>query len=105
MATELGINPYLAVAIVLHETGCKWQCSTLLKKCHNVGGMKGGGCEGSSYAGFATLEEGIQRYMHNLHDNYIAKGLTTPEAIGPKYAASNTWVSKINTYINEIKAA
>ena len=25
-ATEFGIDPYLAVAIVLHETGCKWNC-------------------------------------------------------------------------------
>ena len=105
LATELGINPYLAVAIVLHETGCKWQCSSLLKKCNNVGGMKGEGCEGSSYAGFATLEEGISRYMHNLYDNYVSKGLTTAEAIGPKYAASTTWSTQVNTYMNEIKAA
>ena len=104
-AIDLGIDPYLAVAIVMHETGCKWNCSSLLKRCNNVGGMKGSGCSGSSYAGFATLEEGINAYMNNLYKNYISKGLTTAEAIGPKYAASNTWTNQVNTYINEIKAA
>ena len=24
---EKGVDPYLAVAIMLHETGCKWKCS------------------------------------------------------------------------------
>lgn len=105
-AIELGINPYLAVAIVLHETGCKWECSSLLKNCNNVGGMKGSNnCNGSSYASFPTLADGIDAYMNNLYKNYISIGLTTPEAIGPKYAASNTWASQVNAYINEIKAA
>ena len=27
-AVEMGIDPYLAVAIVLHETGCNYSCST-----------------------------------------------------------------------------
>jgi len=104
-ALKLGIDPYLAVAIVLHETGCKWNCSTLLKQCNNVGGMKGSpGCNGGSYKAFSSLEEGIEAYMNNLYNNYYSKGLTSPETIGPKYAASNTWVQKINTYINEIKA-
>ena len=57
---ELGLDPYLAVAIMLHETGCKWNCSSLMKKCNNVGGMKGTpGCNGGSYKKFDTLEEGI----------------------------------------------
>ena len=39
-ALELGLDPYLAVAIVLHETGCSWDCSNLVKACYNVGGQK-----------------------------------------------------------------
>lgn len=102
---ELGINPYLAVAIVLHETGCKWNCSTLLRECNNVGGMKGSpGCNGGSYKSFPSLDEGIKAFMNNLYNNYYAKGLTTPETIGPKYAASTTWPSKIRSYMNEIEA-
>ena len=41
---ELGVDPYLAVAISMHETGCTWNCSYLLKACNNVGGQKGEGC-------------------------------------------------------------
>lgn len=105
-ALELGIDPYLAVAIVLHETGCSWNCSTLVTQCNNVGGMKGSpGCGGGSYASFSTLEEGISRYMNNLYNNYYVYGLTTPETINPKYAQSTTWASKINYYINKIRAS
>ena len=104
-ATELGIDPYLAVAIVLHETGCKWNCSTLLKQCNNVGGMKGSPvCNGGSYKAFPTLDEGIRAFMTNLYNNYYAKGLTTPETIGPKYAASTTWATQVRAYMREIEA-
>lgn len=103
---EIGLDPYLAVAIVLHETGCSWDCSDLVKQCNNVGGMKGSpGCFGGSYASFATLEDGIIRYMDNLYNNYYAVGLTTPEAINPRYAESQVWASKINWYIDKIKQA
>lgn len=105
-ALELGIDPYLAVAIVLHETGCSWNCSSLVNQCNNVGGLKGSpGCGGGSYAYFATLEEGISSFMNNLYRNYYAYGLTTPETINSKYASSTTWASKINYYINKIKAS
>ena len=104
-ATELGIDPYLAVAIVLHETGCKWKCSTLLKQCNNVGGMKGSpGCNGGSYKAFSSLDEGIKAFMNNLYKNYYAYGLTTPETIGPKYAASKTWATQVRAYMREIEA-
>lgn len=102
---ELGIDPYLAVAIVLQETGCKWQCSTLVQQCNNVGGQKGGPtCGNGSYRRFDTLEEGINGFMDNLYNNYYAKGLNTPELMNSKYAASTTWSTKIYSYIEEIKA-
>lgn len=104
-STSLGLDPYLALAITLHETGCKWNCSTLVRECYNVGGMKGSpGCNGGSYKKFNSLSEGISSYLNNLYNNYYSLGLTTPEAIGPKYAASTTWASQVNSYINEIKA-
>lgn len=105
-ALELGLDPYLAVAIVLHETGCSWDCSDLVKYCNNVGGQKGNpGCGNGSYMAYSTLDEGIRGYMDNLYNNYYALGLTTPETINPKYAASTTWASKINSYIEKIKAS
>lgn len=102
---ELGLDPYLALAITLHETGCKWSCSTLVKQCYNVGGMKGSpGCNGGSYKSFNSLSEGIRSYLDNLYYNYYSLGLTTPEMMGPKYAASTTWATQVNGYINEIRA-
>ncbi len=102
---ELGIDPYLAVAIVLHETGCKWECSQLVKECNNVGGQKGGPtCGSGSYKYFATLDEGINGFLDNLYKNYYAQGLTTPELMNPKYAASTAWAGKIYQYMEEIKA-
>ena len=105
LADEYGVDPYLAVAIVMHESGCQWECSGLLKTCNNVGGMKGpGGCGGGAYAYFPSLDEGIRAFMANLQKNYFSQGLTTPEAMGPKYAASTTWAAQVRSYMNQIRA-
>lgn len=103
---ETGLDPYLAVAIVLQETGCKWTCSKLVRNCNNIGGMKGSPkCNGGSYRKYDTLEEGINGYLNMLYKNYYSKGLTTPELINPKYATSTSWSTNVNSYINTIKAS
>lgn len=99
---EKGVDPYMATAIILHETGCKWNCSRLVRECNNVGGQKGSGC--GSYGYFNSLDEGIKAFIDNLERNYISYGLTTPEQINPKYAEDITWYKKVNKYIEEIKA-
>ena len=71
--------------------------------CNNVGGQKGSGC--GSYQAFPTLDDGIMSFVDNLNKNYFNKGLTTPETIGPKYAASPKWSFKVNNYISKIKKA
>lgn len=103
---ELGVDPYVAVAIALHETGCKWKCSTLVTQCNNVGGMKGSpSCGGGSYRSFPTLEAGIRSYLENLSRNYYSVGLTTPELMNSKYAASPTWAAQVNSYVGQIRAS
>lgn len=102
---QLGIDPYMATAIILHETGCNGTCSRLVRECNNVGGQKGGpSCGGGAYKAYSTLDEGIMGYLDNLYRNYYSYGLTTPETIGPKYAASTTWASQVNNYIALIKS-
>lgn len=98
---ELGVDPYLTTAIILHETGCKWTCSYLVKTCNNVGGQKGYGC--GAYSSFNTLDEGIVAMITNLYSNYYARGLTTPEAINTVYAEDSNWSYNINRYIEEIR--
>lgn len=103
-SVEYGIDPYLSVAIVLHETGCKWNCSYLAKSCNNIGGQKGyPTCGNSSYKRFSSLEEGIKGFYKNLYYNYYNQGLTTVSSIHKKYAEDPKWPNYINKYINEIK--
>ena len=102
---ELGVDPYVATAIMLHETGCKYSCSKLVLQCNNVGGQKGSPSCSGSYKGYNTIDEGIIGHIENLYLRYYSKGLNTVETIGPRYAESNTWVSKINWYVSQIRAS
>lgn len=102
---EKGVDPYLATAIMLHETGCSGTCSSLVTYCNNVGGMKGRpNCGNGSYRSFATLEEGIKAFIDNLAKNYYAYGLTTPELMNHKYAESTVWAERVNAHIEQIKS-
>lgn len=100
-AIDLGVDPYLATAIMLHETGCTWKCSNLVKSCNNVGGMKGYGCGGYGY--FNTLEEGIERFINNIYNNYYLYGLNTSYLMGSKYAEDPEWSIKVDRHIEKIK--
>ncbi len=101
---ETGLDPYLAVAILNHETGCKWGCSKLARECNNVGGIKGSpSCNGGSYKYYETLEDGIKGYLDLIFNNYYKEGLTTPELINPKYAESASWADQVNAYIKTIR--
>lgn len=99
---ELGLDPYLALAITLHETGCSYSCSGLVRSHNNLGGLKGGN---GKYMAFPTLDDGIKGYLDILYKRYYSKGLTTPEKMNPVYAQSTTWASKVRWYMNKIKAA
>ena len=101
---EMQVDPYLAVAISLLETGCKWTCSRLVKECNNVGGQKGKpACDGGSYKAYDTLDDGIRGFIDNIYYNYVAYGLLTPEQMSRKYAESTTWGGKVSNYIEQIR--
>lgn len=105
MSLDYQVDPYVALAIVLLETGCyDGTCSALASACHNFGGMKGSSRCGGAYQSFATTEEGLEAFIKNLSENYYQVGLTSVEQIGKKYAESNTWATKVNNYILKIKA-
>ena len=100
-SVELGVDPYLAVAIAMHETGCTWDCSYLMKSCNNVGGQKGYGC--GEYQAYDTLSDGIYGFVSNIKKNYVDYGLLTAEQMNPKYAEDPEWSYKVNKYIEKIK--
>ena len=102
---ENGVDPYIAVAISLHETGCNGSCSNLMKTCNNVGGQKGyPTCGTGSYKAYDTLEDGIKGFIDNLSKNYFDIGLNTPELMNKKYAGSTTWAAQVNNYVSVIKS-
>lgn len=104
LCLETGVDPYIAVAIILHETGCGTKCSNLARYCNNVGGQKGSpGCNGGSFKKFDTLDDGIKGFINNLSKNYFSQGRTTVETIAPKYCEGNTWAGKINYFVNKIR--
>lgn len=101
---ELGIDPYLAVAISMHETGCTWGCSKLVKECNNVGGQVGKpNCNGGIYMAYDTLDDGIIGFLNNIYNNYYKYGLTTAAEMNSKYAADPNWSRAVNNYIEKIK--
>lgn len=99
---EKGVDPYLALAISLEETGCNWNCSNLVKSCNNVGGMIGSGCGG--FSAWPTLDDGIRAFIDNIARNYVAYGLTTAETMNPKYAENPAWATNVNRYISSIQS-
>lgn len=102
LALAKGVDPVVASAIILVETGCKWTCSSLVRNANNVGGMK---ASSTRYASFATLEAGIEAFINNLANNYYAKGLTTPEAINTKYATNPNWHQDVYYYVEAIMSS
>ncbi len=102
-ALENDVDPVVASAIILVETGCKWNCSYLVRACNNVGGMKGRGC--GSYGSFGSLNEGIEAFIGNLSRNYYQYGLNTPELMNHKYAENPNWHNDVNYYVDLIKAS
>lgn len=99
---QKGVDPYLATAIILQETGCKWGCSYLVNACNNVGGQKGTGCGGYSY--FESLDSGIMAFIDNIYNNYVSYGLLTADQMNPKYAEDPNWSNNVNKYIEILKA-
>ena len=101
---ELGVDPFVATAIMLHETGCsQGACSHIARTCNNFGGQKGVGCGG--YQAFPSIDEGIVGMITNLYNNFYSRGLNTVETIGPRYAESPVWSMRINGYIARLRAA
>lgn len=100
-AIQRGVDPLLAIGIVLQETGCYWSCSSLVNYQNNVGGMMGYG----GALSFPTLDDGIRAFIDNIANNFVAYGLTDAYSMNPKYAEDPLWADRVTAYINKIIAA
>lgn len=101
LALEKEVDPIIATSIILEETGCTWNCSSLVKNNNNIGGMR----SSSGYLYFDSLEFGIAAFINNLANNYYRVGLNTPELINTKYASNPNWHVKIESYATKIRAS
>ena len=108
-ALKYGVDPYLAVAISLHETGCNRVCSDKVINCNNVGGQRftprcySGA--GATYGRYDTLEEGIEGFIRNIYNNYVRYGLLTAYDMQDKYVGTGTqtWAPTVEGYIRVLK--
>lgn len=102
------VNPALAAAIAMHETGNG--TSKAATDQNNLFGYMING--GSALATFDSYEESIQRGIRNLSIYYLHEGLSSVSAIQKKYApvgASNdpyglnsSWVSGVTSFYRQI---
>jgi len=104
IAKKHNIPPNLFLAIIAHESN--WGKSPGAKEQNNPLSVMGNG--NISNSGFPTIEKGLEVGAENLEKEYIDKGLTTPEKIGPKYAptvnATNDASGSNNNWIPTIKS-
>lgn len=63
----------------------------------------GWGVYGNQALGFNSWRDGIFTVAGGLKKGYIDKGLTDPYAMNRVYAASPTWGSRVNLFLNDIQ--
>lgn len=108
---QYGVDPALALAIAMHETGNG--TSNLLKTKNNVGGMYDS--KNKTFFKFDSIEQGIESMIRNLQKNYISQGLTTLESIQKKYAPNGAgndptglnayWVDGVSAQLKKLKGS
>lgn len=104
------LDPYLVASMILEETSCEFECSVLVKSCHNVAKLNYNkddltqiSCFGGSYQKFNSLEDGIKAFIKIVKYNFYENELTTPGAIYELFRRDVAWVFRVNQYIEKIK--
>ena len=100
-ALSLGIDPYVATAIMVHESANGK--SRIARNCNNFGGQKGAGCNG--WKAYPSVQSGIEGMIQNMYNNYYSKGLNTIDKMASRYAESPAWPAKIHSFVNKLKSA
>ena len=92
---EYGVSFDVVLAIARLETG--WFTSDAYVYGNNPGGL----CYDGVPMSFESIDEGVNRFVSNLADNYFAIGLDTPETIGPKYCpGSQHWIDQVRSLMS-----
>ena len=96
-ASQYGIDFKLIYAIAIHETGDF--SSGLFLNSNNPGGLKGSG----GWMSYPSRFEGILAMARTIYNGYWSQGMTTPEAMQPKYCPnSDTWAPAVRSLMERI---
>lgn len=92
-----GIGHEIPLAIARLETG--HFTSAAYTDCNNVGGMS----INEIPITYSSVDEGVDAFVSNLAENYIAQGLTTVEEISGKYCPVNadSWADNVTALMAE----
>lgn len=111
IALQYGIDWKIAVAISKWETG--HYTSFAFKEYNNVGGMMywDGSKQKMRLIQYSSLEVGIDRFISNLKNEYINKGLTDIYSIQKKYApigdnddgTNSHWARGVSSIYNSLE--
>lgn len=99
---KYGLDFRLLVAIAMQESNL---CKKIPDDSYNCWGF---GIYGDKVHRFKNYEEGIERVAKTLRENYVNKGLVTPEQIMAKYAPPSVdkggpWAQGIRKFFEELR--
>jgi hypothetical protein len=98
-ADKEGIDYRLLPAIAQQESNL---CKFIPEGSYNCWGW---GIHSESNLGFSSYEEGINIVSEGLKEDYIDKGLTTPEEIMTKYtpASNGSWAEGVSQFMKDLE--
>lgn len=96
---EYGIDFRLPVAIARQESAL---CRFIPEGTYNCWGW---GVHSKGTLGFETWEAGIETVIKGLKEDYLDRGLVTPEEIMTRYTplSSGSWAEAVNFFISEME--
>ncbi len=98
------VNPYLIAGIMLENTGCKNECSIILKECNNVSGIKGSpGCFGGTYKEYDGIDGSISDLIGMISQKFYTPEMQVPNKMYKDYGKTSTWAFIVSKYMEEIK--
>ena len=96
---KVGLNPFLIVAIGQQESNL---CKKAPPECYNCWGI---GIHSRGTLCYKSYEEGIEKAIKYLKEEYMDKGLETPEQMMSKYCplSNGSWAAGVNQFLNELE--
>lgn len=99
VSQKYGLDYGLIIAIAQQESNL---CKKTPEDCFNCWGV---GIHSRGTMCFDSYAEGIKWFAKYLKEEYINKGMDTPEEMMPKYCplSNGSWAFGVNQFMNELK--